>query len=153
MARTWMRFWSLDINLKVMYVEGQRSIPSRKQHFTKHDNQVLLDPCPFVERSYFMVTNVESDQVNSLKSFFRTAQALIMFGAAARALTVFVRPETQELISSIAEDPQSLSIWIKIPMAGFHFLTTLFTFFTVLGYIGISLWCAAVIESIIRQTR
>jgi len=95
----------------------------------------------------------ESEKVNSLKTFFRAMRAYMIFSAIVRAASVLVKPGSTELISSLAEDPQSLSIWIKLPMAAFHVLITSLLGFPTFGYIGISLWYAAVINTIIGWTR
>jgi len=64
-----------------------------------------------------------------------------------------VKPGTRELLSLLASNPKTLSIGVKIPVAGIHFLVTSFHAFTPLAYGSIWVWYAAVMEPIIIKTR
>ena len=117
------------------------------------ENKLSLGVLKFLERSDYLVRTDEDKKVSSLKTFFRTARVFVLLNSTARALNVFVKPGSRELISSLADDPQSLSAGMKIGMAAFHFLITSFISFTLLAYSGISSWYAEATEPIIRQTR
>ena len=92
-------------------------------------------------------------RAGSNKIFLRTLIPTILIISIARAVGAFIKPGGKEYFSSLSTDPDSLSILIKILVAGAHFLITCFLAFTLLFNPTVGVLHASIVGEIVRESR